>query len=441
VQFQVSKELTESLDEVVLDYVPTGSAGPNGERQALALVIRRELLATYETLCRAAGLKLLAVTPRPFGLLACWKHVVGLGAPVPERTDVAVALLTVEEHGAEFSIVHGGKLLLARSLAAGPTLASEVRRNLAVYAAHSAQHPVGAIYVAGGEEHAPFRARLQASLGIPVHAIDPFAGAQRPEIPATDRGGFASAVGLLLARGDQSPLPINFAKPKKPKPPRDVKKTRLIAAAGVAAAFLLLGVFYCYGLLADKQKRFEEVNTRKRTLETELAKMEEDDKRIALVEDWVQSGLVWLDELYDLTSRFPDPETIRLTSLTGDPVTRTAQAKPAAPTADAANQTPTPKYVAKLALQGITTSDDRAVKELTKRFVEDNHYKVDAAPTDQNTGVDKARFPQHFTAHVEVEKQPPEKYVRQLPPAEDGDNGRRNNNRRGGGKSKGRGRP
>src|SRR5947209_8249801 len=123
VQFQVSKELTDAADEVVIDYTPMSETGPSGEQHALALVMRRELLATYETLCRAAGLKLLALTPRPFGMLACWKHVVGLGAPAPERTDVAVALLTVEERGAEFSIVHGGKLLLARSLAAGPTLA------------------------------------------------------------------------------------------------------------------------------------------------------------------------------------------------------------------------------------------------------------------------------------------------------------------------------
>src|SRR5207248_8068529 len=77
VQFQVSKELTDAADEVVLDYTRLSESGRNGEQQALAFVIRRELLTTYETLTRAAGLKLVALTPRPIGMLACSKHVIG----------------------------------------------------------------------------------------------------------------------------------------------------------------------------------------------------------------------------------------------------------------------------------------------------------------------------------------------------------------------------
>src|SRR5438445_9782815 len=54
VQFQVSKELSDATDEVIIDYTPTGATGTTGEQHAFALVIRRELLTTYETLCRAA---------------------------------------------------------------------------------------------------------------------------------------------------------------------------------------------------------------------------------------------------------------------------------------------------------------------------------------------------------------------------------------------------
>ena len=60
---------------------------------------------------------------------------------------------------------------------------------LAVYAAQFSPHSVRAVYVAGGDEHGPFRERLHELLGIPVHAMDPFAGVQRPEIPSADRGG------------------------------------------------------------------------------------------------------------------------------------------------------------------------------------------------------------------------------------------------------------
>jgi Tfp pilus assembly PilM family ATPase len=427
VQFQVSKELTDAPDEVVLDYAPAPQTRANGEQHALAVVIRRELLSTYESLCRGAGLKLAALTPRPFGMVACWKHVVGA-----EASEAAVALLTVEEEGAEFCIVHRDQLLLTRSLAAGTALAGEVRRSLAVYAAQGSPAPVRAVYVAGGEEHAPFRARLGDILGMAVHPMDPFAGVQRPEIPATDRGGFVSAVGLLSAYAQRAELPINFAQPKKPKPPRNVNKTRLVAAASVAAVLLLGAVGYCSMLLAEKQQEVEYASLHKTQLDRELTVLEEDWNRIAALDDWNQGGIVWLDEIYDLTSRFPDTETIRLTSLAGAPLAHSTQTKrvgkpvPGTKPSDEDQN----KNVAKLTLNGITTEDPKAVKDLQARFVEDGHYMVEPKFTARNTGPDRTRFQQQFTTHIEIEKQSPEKYERRLAAGDDEDGGTRNRDRR-----------
>ena len=428
VQFQVSKELSDAPDEVILDYAPVPPTGTNGEQRALAVVIRRELLTAYEALCRGAGLKLAALTPRPFGMLACWRQVVAADSPD------AAALLTVEENGAEFSIVHRDQLILRRSLAAGTTLAAEVRRSLAVYAAQGQQPPVRAVYVAGGEEHAPFRARLGDILGIPVHAMDPFGGVQRPEIPATDRGSFVSAVGLLYARAQRAELSINFAQPKKPKPPRNVNKIRLMAAASVAAVLLLGAVGYCSILLAEKQQELAYASLRKTQLDGDLKLLEDDWSRIAALDEWNQGGIVWLDELYDLTSRFPDPESIRLISLNGAPLTHSTQTKRLAkpPPGGKASEEDQSKAVAKLTLNGITTEDPRAVKSLQERFVADGHYMVEPKLQARNTGADRTRFQQQFTAHIEIEKQPPDKYERRLL-EDEGDGDTRNRTRRRGG--------
>src|SRR5262249_7246754 len=71
IRFQVSKELTEAGDDVVIDYTPLPGNAPGGERRALAVVVRRPVLAAYKGLCNSAGLKLVALTPRPFGLAGC----------------------------------------------------------------------------------------------------------------------------------------------------------------------------------------------------------------------------------------------------------------------------------------------------------------------------------------------------------------------------------
>jgi hypothetical protein len=294
--------------------------------------------------------------------------------------------------------------------------------------------------VAGGEEHAPFRARLSDLLGIPVHAMDPFGGVERREIPATERGGFVSAVGLLYARAESSELPINFAQPKKAKPPSNATKRRLIAAAVAAALLLGAGAIYGYTELADKQRQYDNIALSKQSVERRLAELGEDEKRIALLDDWSQGGIVWLDELYDLTDRFPDTERIRLTSLVGDQVIHATQTRPSTAAGDPSNPSAANKYVAKLTLNGTMTGDDNAIDDLLRHFVEDGHYNVDPKNTGQNIGADRNRFRQQFTAHMEIEKQAAEKYVRHLPDDE-GTKSDRNRERRGsGGRKSGKGR-
>ena len=162
VRFQVLKELTDAASEVIIDYTPLGDAVPGEERRALVLTVRREVLATYQALCHAAGLKLLALTPRPFGTLACLRESVKKSEGSDAFAEVhkngspqaVVALLTAADNWSEFCLVRGDTLLLARSLPAGPTLPAEVRRNIATYTAQSPRHVVSGLYLAGNGENA-----------------------------------------------------------------------------------------------------------------------------------------------------------------------------------------------------------------------------------------------------------------------------------------------
>ncbi len=415
VRFQAVKELTDPAEEVIIDYTSAGDASATGEKRAWALVMRRELLATYQTLCKAAGLKLVGVTPRPFGTVAALRRLVGTSVltPAPDPPDAAMAVLTLTERWAEFCVVRGDTLLFARSLAPGSSLAGEVRRNLAVYLGQSQQNPVRAVYLAGGAEHATLRQRLQDMLAIPIHSFDPFGGVEKPELPTANRGAFAGAVGLLHAQAQRQPLAINFAKPKQPKPPRDPNRRKVLFGAALAASVLVAAVAYGVNEVTAKGRVLSGLALEKSTLDRELAQMEDDAKRIKALEDWTQSSIVWLDELYDLTDRFPDPSKVFLMQMTAVPLTRSAISKD--------------KYVAKLELKGGTTEDFRPLDDLISSLSKDGHYSVGPRPTTPNRMVDGRRYPLQFTTSMKVEKLPATKYVRQMaaPPPEPEDRRRR----------------
>jgi Tfp pilus assembly PilM family ATPase len=397
VRFQASKELTEPADEVVIDYAPTGEPGPNGERRALALILRRRLLTAYQNVCKAAGLKLLAVTPRPFGIAACALRSAGalVLSPAPEAAGVAVAVLTVAGGWAEFSVVRGDHLLFARSLAAGTGLVGEIRRNLALYAGQpqvtSARDRVQALYVAGDGENAGLREGLQELLAIPVHPLDPFAGAAGLDL-AGPRAGFAGAVGLLYAQAQG--LPIDFAHPKEPRPETDPNKRRkLVAALGAVA--LLAGVFIIGQIvLAYRQKNIAELQDQLQALDGQVSLLQKDSDNLKTLKGWTDTAVPWIEELAEVSERFPDTKVMHLTELSGRPTTVKASDQ---------------KHVAEMALNGEYTGDEQEVIRLNGRLLQTSLTSYYHLADQKITQPPDNRTPGKFTEKILIEKRDPDK--------------------------------
>ena len=401
VRFQVLKELTDAAHEVVIDYTPLGEVAPGEERRALVLTLRRELLQAYQTQCRSAGLKLHALTPRPFGTLACLAACTNhrpAGAPKDGSAQPALALVTSSERWSEFCLVRGDTLLVARSLPAGPGLAAEIRRNIAVYSAQSPRHVVSALYLAGNGENTALQECLARSLDMPVRSFDPFAGTAGAVATESQRGAFAGAVGLLRAQAAERPLAINFACPKQAEVSRDPKKRRLVLAAGLAALFLLGLVSYCYSELAALDRVISAKQAERIGLDGQLLKIETEEKDLKELADWSRGNISWLDELYNLTALVGDLRTLQISEIDG--VVQPG-AKPDKP-------------VAKMDLKILATHDDAPVKGLLDDMAKDEHY-VSGARHQLKDTVKEAPFTRLFGASIEVDKQPAEKYSHHLP--------------------------
>lgn len=402
VRFQAVKELTDPPDEVVIDYARTGEP-VNGDRRALALIARKELVDAYQAICKAAGLRLAGLTPRPFGIAACVRRLAGSSVltPAPEPQDAAVAVLAMGDKWAEFCVYRGESLLFARAMTLGPNLAGEVRRNLAVHAGQAPQQPIGALYVTGGSEHAELRERLKDMLETPVYSFDPFSGVERPEVALAGRGGFTGAVGLLHAWAEKPELPINFVKPRQPRAARDPNQRKLIFAAAAAAGLLLAVVVFCYLQLAALDREIDLQQQVNSNLDSKLLTLEDDDRRFKALNDWNKGNVILLDELYNVTERFPEPRSIQLTHLTFTPITR------------ASNKD---KYSVKVALKGILSDDAKLVDRLLDGLADEGFRRAEPKQVSPNRGgINFLTFRQQFTANLDIEKVPPAKYVTRLP--------------------------
>jgi hypothetical protein len=432
VKFQAVKELTGAADEAVIDYAPAGET-PAGERRAMVLVAKREQVNAYQELCKAAGLKLAGITPRPFGIAACVERLAGTTVltPPPEPADAAVATLAVADGWAEFCVSRGGSLLLARSLVPGPNLAAEVRRSLAVYAGQGGAQPVRAAYVSGGADNAAIRERLHNLTELPVHLLDPFAGADLPDQPAPDkRGAFVALVGLIHLRAGKAGLPINFASPKQPRPPEDPNRRKYVLGAAVAAAVLVALGMLVFLEINKLDRQIKEQAAKNRELDLQLAAYEDDDKRVKAIAAWADQEVAWLDELYDLTDRFPDPDKdqVRLTSMTGDVIDKLPNAK----------EKDKDKHVARMSLKGVSGADDRPLDHMLDAFRADKYYAIPTPPTRvPNRGPDRLRgYSQEWTIpRIDIDKRDPASYKRHVEVADLPDRPERAN--RGGGRGRG----
>lgn len=388
VRFQTLKELTHREDEIVLDYTVlhgSATASIGSDRRVLAVVLRKETLETYQRLCAAAGLKLAGVTPRPFGLAVNLQRVAGaMNDTITATGENAVAMVLIAGRWGEFSVFRGDVPVLTRSINVGGNLASELRRNLTVYAGQSPQHPVRAVYLCGDVSDAAREALAQALPDLPVHTIDPFAGVGGQDgVPPLQRPGFTAAVGVLYARARKAGLPINFLEPRQPKPPADPNKRWVWAAA--AGLLLLLGGGAVYGYLQQMslgQKKVE-LDDELANLNLQVGAEKAKGSKLQALDNW--DNLNWLVEIHELNKKLPQDavEAIRLTKFETLPLVRTDTAR----------------HVAEVTLTG-TLLNDKAGRKVLDEFMEairrDHHYSVAAPSYNGNT----------FTLKVKIEKRP-----------------------------------
>jgi len=329
VRFQAKKELAAAENDVLMDYLPIPAPTGADDCRATVVFVNKQVYADLQVMCEAAGLKLAAVTPRPFAVAAAYRRAVATAAAHPPDDPAApVAVLSLTDRGGEFTVVHGKqvpftRIVNAAAVSSETALVGELKRSLAMYATQYPGDGVQAVYLTEGSVAGrSWSGRLQTALPIPVYPFDPTAGAAAADdLPEAVRGRSVGAVGLLAAKGESDKLPINFVTPRAPK--AEPSKARTGLFLGVLALVLLVAVGGGYGFLV-KQKKNREITRLQgelADLNQEIATASYDKKRLAALDGFMRRNVPPVDLLYDITAELPsiDPKRMQVVEFSVKP--------------------------------------------------------------------------------------------------------------------------
>jgi hypothetical protein len=169
----------------------------------------------------------------------------------------------------------------------------------------------------------------------------------------------------------------------------------VLAAVLGAVVFVFLVVFGNI-VLAGKKEQIQELNNRKMEVEGRLRGYAQESADITFLKDWKNTSISWLDELYDLSAKFPDQKGFRIVSITANPSKKSASKE---------------KFVASVILTGLVQPDDTTtVNAFVKEINKSNHLRATPGPTTTGTGKQSS-----FSLKVDLVKQAPDKYAAKIP--------------------------
>jgi hypothetical protein len=134
--------------------------------------------------------------------------------------------------------------------------------------------------------------------------LDPFADHRGISDAVEHPGRFAPLLGMLASQARNEPLPIDFLHPRQRPAPPD--RRRILALAGAAAALIVLfGGYRVWSEFSAADEKIADLEAELDRLDGLVKQSDQKQKVITAIGDWSKNDVNWLDELRDLSLRFP----------------------------------------------------------------------------------------------------------------------------------------
>ena len=306
---QAMRDSPSVTEDTPLDFLPQND-DPTEPREVLVATLAPDAMRQIKRACTEAGIKPARMLMRPYASASLF-----LRSELAENGEASLLVNLVGDE-VDLTVVAEGKIVFTRTARiphsddqaeTDQRVLAEIGRTLMVAMQHQiGDQSVRRICLCGSQgDRQGLSDGATEQFELPVVEFDPFDAVEiaRKAIP-DEPGSFTSLLGMLLDEAYNAQHAIDFLNPREvPKPP---DRRRLYAAV---AGLLIIGGLYVWD---DQSSELEKLDATIATLTQEHNKREQmatvaaNQIQIAsALRAWHSTEINWLDELRDLSVRFP----------------------------------------------------------------------------------------------------------------------------------------
>jgi len=313
VRHQAARESNLVTDDTRLDFIPL-TDDPAEPRRVAAVVLTRDRLEQVQTICGEAGVTADAILLRPYAAAALFT------SSLPDHKQASL-LINVFADEIDLSVVLADKVVFWRTVrqsnvsqdpVAAKKLIAEINRTMVVVA-HQLEGPIEAAFLFGGiDEHPALLEQLRTDFSGDVTLIDPFADVTEAtgELPE-NAGRYSALLGMLTVEARRGAHAIDFLHPRKTPEPPDRRRTTILAGSAGTLLLLLLG-YSVWNTLAEVDAQNAILSEELDRLDDQFKQAGKRQKVVDAIRDWGESDVNWLDEMRDLSLKFPSSRDVVL---------------------------------------------------------------------------------------------------------------------------------
>lgn len=309
---QAMRDSPSITEDTPLDFLPQNDDATQ-PREVLVATLAPDAMRQIKETCTEAGIKPTRMLMRPYASASLF-----LRSELAETGEPCLLVNLVGDE-VDLTVVAEGKIVFTRTARIPDSddqaetdrrVLAEIGRTLMVAMQHQiGDQAVRQICLCGLHgDHPGLTQGATEQFELPIVEFDPFDAVEisRKAMP-DEPGAFASLLGMLLDEAYAAQHAIDFLNPREvPKPP---DRRRLYAAAAV---LLLIGGMYVWDGQSKELKKLDATvaalaqkhNERKQMAAVALNQI----KTASALRAWNSADVNWLDELRDMSVRFPSAQ-------------------------------------------------------------------------------------------------------------------------------------